>query len=196
MKLGIMGGTFDPVHNAHLLIAQSAMEEFGLDRIIFVTAGNPPHKSERGITDACLRHEMVKRAAAGNPRFLADDYEVKKADYSYTSDMLTHFKTRYPAAKLYFIIGADSLAYMHNWYRPDLIVKQSVILTYPRSGDVGELVKEESELLGGDIRRIHAPRFEVSSTMIRQRLKEGKSVKYLVPDSVIDFIDKYNLYKD
>ncbi len=196
-RIGIMGGTFDPIHNAHLLIAESAREEYSLDKIFFVTSGKPPHKSDLNVTKPELRHEMVAAALDGNPYFEADDYEVRKTDYSYTADTLLHYKGLYPGADLYFIIGADSLEYLHKWRKPEVITANAVLLTYPRAGDITRIIRAARQRLkAAQIGEIHAPRFEVSSTLVRERVGEGKSIRYLVPERVAEMIERYGLYKN
>lgn len=194
-QIGIMGGTFDPIHNAHLLIAQAALEEHGLDKIIFVPTGNPPHKIQKFVTDAGIRYEMTLEAIKGNPLFSADDYEVKKTEYSYTSDTILYFRHKYPDARLFFIIGADSLAYLDKWHEPEIILRNAVILAYPRKGGIDGLIERARDVIGGDIRKITAPEFDVSSTQIRSMVHDGLSIQYLVQPAVEKFIAEHGLYK-
>ncbi|MGM9936006.1 MAG: nicotinate-nucleotide adenylyltransferase [Candidatus Ornithomonoglobus sp.] len=195
-KIGILGGTFDPVHNGHMIIARKAMEQFGLDEVRIMTGGKPPHKRNADITSAEVRHEMVKLAAAGEDGLVPFDYELNKKTYSYTFQTLTELNEKYPEVKWYFIIGEDSLRDILKWYKPEIIVKKCILLVYPRSGgSVTELIKERAAQLDGDIREIHAPVFGISSTDIRQRVSEGKSVKYFVPDKVEEYIKEHKLYQ-
>ncbi|MGN0182770.1 MAG: nicotinate-nucleotide adenylyltransferase [Candidatus Ornithomonoglobus sp.] len=195
-KIGILGGTFDPVHNGHMIIARKAMEQFGLDEVRIMTGGKPPHKRNVDITSAEVRHEMVKLAAAGEDGLVPFDYELNKKTYSYTFQTLTELNEKYPEVEWYFIIGEDSLRDILKWYKPEIIVKKCILLVYPRGGgSVTELIKERSAQLNGDIREIHAPVFGISSTDIRQRVSEGKSVKYFVPDKVEEYIKEHKLYQ-
>ena len=196
-KIGILGGTFDPIHCGHMIIARLAMEQYGLDEVRFMTGGNPPHKSGNAITPARLRHGMVMSAVAGEPGFTADDFEVNKESYSYTAETLTALGEIYEDAELYFIVGEDSLRDLPRWYRPETILKNCILLVYPRYDMIGfdELIKARAEELGGDIRKIDAPLFGVSSTEIRERAEAGLSVKYLVPESVIKYMKEKRLYK-
>ena len=121
MKIGIMGGTFNPIHNAHLLIAEMAREEYGLDRVIFITDGNPPHKSAN--VTAKQRFEMTHIAIADNSAFEEDDFEINRSEKSYTVNTLGYLKEKYPNDDLFFIIGEDSLNDFDKWYKPDKILK-------------------------------------------------------------------------
>lgn len=185
-KIGILGGTFNPIHNGHLEIAKAAMEEFELSRVIFLTSGNPPHKKDRKILDAAIRHIMVKKAIENIDGFFACDYEVKKGDYSYTVNTLRHFKELYPEDEIYFIIGGDSLRDFDKWYKPEEIVRLCKLLVYDRDG--GE---KDSDFAA----QIHGKRIEISSTKIREMIKRGEDISGLVPDAVSGFIKRNNLYQ-
>lgn len=197
-KIGILGGTFDPIHCGHMIIARSAMEQYGLDEVRFMTGGNPPHKSGNEITPALMRHGMVKRAVEDEPLFFADDHEVLKETYSYTAETLEELRGKYGDAEIYFIIGEDSLADLPDWYRPDRILENCILLVYPRghADELDRLIAERKKVLGGDIRKIDAPVFGVSSTQIRERAEAGLSLKYLVPDNVIKYIRENKLYTE
>lgn len=196
-KVGILGGTFDPIHCGHMIVARSAMEQFGLDEVRFMTGGNPPHKREQCVTDARIRHSMVCCAVKDETGFAADDHEVNKKTYSYTAETLEELREKLRDTEIYFIVGEDSLRDLPDWYRPEQILEDSVLLVYPRiaSEDLDELIAERRRVLGGDIRKIDAPLFGVSSTDIRERIAAGLSVKYIVPDGVIDYIETAGLYK-
>ena len=131
-KIGIMGGTFNPIHNGHIKIAQAAKSEYHLDKVIFLTSGNPPHKRDEAILDAKIRHIMVKRAISGIDGFEPCDYEVNRTEYSYSVNTLRHFKETMPDDELFFIIGGDSLRDFHKWYQPDEILKLCTLLVYDR----------------------------------------------------------------
>ncbi len=185
-KIGIMGGTFNPIHFGHIKIARTAMCEYHLDRVIFLTSGNPPHKREIEILDANIRHIMVKRAIEGIDGFFACDYEVKKQTYSYTVKTLRHFKEIYPDDEIYFIIGGDSLRDFDKWYKPREILKLCTLLVYDRTG--GEI---ESDFA----KQIHGEKIEISSTEIRDMIKNGEDISGLVTKCVADFIGRNNLYR-
>lgn len=196
MKIGIMGGTFNPIHNAHLLIASLAREEYNLDKLIFMTGGNTPHKKTEGA-EAEERFEMVSRAVSDNPYFEASDFEIKKEGYSYTVETLLYLKEKYPDAQIYFIVGSDSLDYMEKWYKCEEIFKMCTVLVFARRGfeEIEEKKKELKADFNAEIKNITAPIIEISSSMIRERLRKGKSIKYMVPDIVIDYIKENGLYE-
>lgn len=196
IKTGIMGGTFNPVHNAHLFIAECAREQFGLETVWFMTSGNPPHKRDEKIIDARLRQDMVVRAIEDNPYFEVCSYEVDSEQYSYTANTLENFSGMYPDREFYFIIGADSLEQMLTWYKPEEIAARCVILVFAREGSVelDALVKERSDELCADIRIIDAPMLDISSSMVRERIRGDKSIRYIVPHSVEEYIRENHLY--
>ena len=194
-KIGIMGGTFNPVHNAHLIMARYAKEQYGLDDIIFMTSGNPPHKKNMDMPDAKVRHEMLKAAIENDADFTADDYEVNLSEYSYSVNTLRHLKKLYPDDSIYFIIGGDSLCDFPKWYKPQEILSLCTLLVYPRKTDTEADINKIKEMYGGDIFLINSPEIEISSTEIRKRLAEGKSVRHMIPDSVLEYIRKNKLYE-
>ena len=185
-KIGIMGGTFNPIHSGHIRIAQAAKSEYHLDRVIFLTSGNPPHKRDGAILDAKIRHIMVKRAISGIDGFVPCDYEVNRKEYSYSVNTLRHFREIMPDDELFFIIGGDSLRDFHKWYMPDEILKLCTLLVYDRSGGT-----VDSDFANP----IHGKMLDISSTDIRKRLENGEAVSGLVPPGVLEFINKYNVYR-
>ena len=195
-RIGIFGGTFDPVHCGHMIVARLAMEQYGLDEIRLMTGGMPPHKKSSGITPARMRHEMVQAAVEGEQGFIADDFEVDKETYSYTAETLTQLNKIYPDDEIYFIIGEDSLNDILKWYRPDIIVQNCILLIFPRKGkeSLEKLIAEKKAVLGGDMRSIDAPLIGVSSTAVRKRVAEGKPIRFFVPDSVVRYIEDNGLY--
>jgi nicotinate-nucleotide adenylyltransferase len=197
MKTGIIGGTFNPIHNAHLLIAECAREQFGLDSVWFMTSGNPPHKRGMNLESARVRQDMVRVAIKDNPYFELCSYEVEREEYSYTANTLTEFSEKYPDREFYFIIGADSLEQMSSWYKPEVIAAHSVILVFGRrgAGEMEAVARQRRAELNADIRIIDAPLFDVSSSMIRRRAAEGQSIRYMVPREVEKYIMENGLYK-
>ena len=194
-KIGIMGGTFNPVHNAHLIIAENALEEYGLDKIMFLPNAMPPHKEMDFYISPQARLELVEAAISDNDKFFLSDFEIAKGGKSYTVDTLNAFKEIYKGDELYFIIGGDSLRDFHKWYCPEEIAKLCTFLVYPRENiDIKEHMLELSKTYDAKIFEIHAPRFDISSSMIRQRISEGKSIKYLVPQRVLDKIYENKYY--
>lgn len=193
MKIGIMGGTFDPIHNAHLIIAQMAKEQYFLDRMIFMPGGNPPHK--KGVTDKHIRFEMTDIAIETD--FEISDFEVKREEYSYTLSTLKHLHEQYPSDEIFFIIGEDSLNDIYKWHKPQEILKLCTMLVFPRNSEktLANKIHEVQKDMGGSIYAIEAPVFGISSTDIRNRIKEGKSVKHMLPDRVLEYINEKGLYR-
>ncbi len=185
-RIGIMGGTFDPIHNGHIKMAQAAMQEYHLDKVIFLTSGNPPHKRGKKILDAKIRHIMVKRAIKDAPSFEPCDWEVLRAEYSYTLTTLLHFKEIYPDSELFFIIGGDSLRDFYKWHKPEEILKLATILVYDRTG--GTIKSDFAKV-------IHGEKIDISSTKIREMVANGEDIRELVPKEVYDFIKRNNLYQ-
>lgn len=197
-KIGIMGGTFDPIHYGHLLIAQNAADEFHLDKVLFLPTGKSPHKQEEFVTDAGKRCEMVKLAIASNNRFCFCDMEVKNPEVNYTYATLEKLWERHKNSRFYFIMGGDSLKDFKTWKEPALICKYAVILAAVRDEMAGlemkETIEELKELYQAEIYMLHSPNFSVSSRSIRERLRENRSVRYLVPDEVREFIYREKIY--
>lgn len=184
-KIGIFGGTFNPIHLGHINIALSAKKQYSLDKVIFVTSGNPPHKRKQNILDGKIRHIMVKRAIEGIDGFCACDWEIKRKEYSYTLDSLLHFKEIYPGDDLYFIIGGDSLRDFDKWHKPEEIIKLCTLLVYNRAG-VTVKSPFAKEILGDE--------FNISSSQIREMIENGKDVQNLLPKPVYEFIKRNHLY--
>lgn len=185
-KIGILGGTFSPIHNGHLKIAHLAKLQYGLDEVIFLTSGNPPHKKDQQVLDAKIRHIMVKRAILGIEGFSACDWEVNRGEYSYTEDALLHFREVYPDADLYFIIGGDSLRDFDKWHNPQGILKLCTLLVYDRNGGT---VKSDFAL------PIAGEKIAISSSGIREDIKNGISAEDRLPCKAWEFIKRNNIYK-
>ena len=195
-NIGIMGGTFNPIHYAHLLIAQSAYEQLNLDKVLFITGGNPPHKDNKPIIDAIIREEMVRASICDNPNFEICSYETEKKEYSYTAETLEYLKLNHPEDNFFFIIGADSLAYLEKWYKPEKIAELATIAVYGRENfDTNALADRISGFFDAKIVIIDAPQFDISSSLIRKRISEGKSIKYMVPEAAVKIIEDKRLYR-
>ncbi|MDP2938385.1 MAG: nicotinate-nucleotide adenylyltransferase [Candidatus Omnitrophota bacterium] len=188
MRIGILGGTFNPVHIGHLILAEEVREKIKLDKVIFVPTYLPPHKDNSDIAPASARMAMVKLAIKGNRYFLASDMEIKRDGRSYTIDTLKEFKSIYPQDELYFIIGSDLLKYLDDWKDLDEIIKMVKFIVATRPGY--PLEKIPSHISTIPIRAVDISGFE-----IRKAIKENKSFRYLVPESVLKYIDKKRLYR-
>lgn len=200
-KIGIMGGTFDPVHNGHLLLGRQAYVEYGLDSIWYMPSGQPPHKKDHRVTDVKQRCEMLKLAIAGNDAFVFSDFEVARDGYSYTARTLTLLNEAYPEHEFYFIVGADSLYEIETWYHPAEVIRSVTILAAGREyGDEHLPMKEQIEYLnqkyGGHICQLHCTEVDISSEAIRDMAARGKSVAKYVPAGVAAYIEKHRLYRD
>jgi nicotinate-nucleotide adenylyltransferase len=190
-KIGILGGTFDPPHIAHLIIAQEALEKLKLDQIWFVPGFIPPHKWNNPVTKARQRWQMLKLALSGNRKFVASDIELRRKGISYTVDTLRRLSLQKPKRKLYLILGADNLKFLSGWKEPEEIFRLAQVVFVPRPGL--ELSRANSWVKKGVL--LEAPLLEISSSQIRERVKKGKSVAYRVPEKVRKYIGKYKLYQ-
>lgn len=198
-KMGIMGGTFNPIHHGHLLLAQWAMEEAGLDGVLFMPTGNSYMKESSEILPAEDRMAMTKLAISDRDCFICSDLEVKRGGNTYTYETLETLHNLYPSTELFFIIGADCLFTIENWYHPERIFRSCTFLAASRNGMPMEALDQKRQKLaeeyGAKIRLMTFPNIEISSTDIRLRVKIGKSIQYLVPDSVREYILNNNYYR-
>ncbi len=199
-RIGIMGGTFNPIHYGHLIIAENAYEQFQLDKVIFMPTGHAPHKAYGGIEMTKHRLSMVKLAIAGNDHFELSTYEVDRNDVNYTYMTLMNFSELYPDAEFFFILGADSLADFTKWRAPEVICKQATILAAVRDhfteSKVDEQIQYLKEKYDGEIYRLDTPNFNVSSKEIRERLENGETIRYMVPDAVKEYIENTQIYDE
>lgn len=199
MKIGIMGGTFNPIHHGHLILSEYIRTEAGLDKIVFIPTGLPPHKVGEEVLEGRIRLEMVQLAIRNNPYFTWSDMEIRRKETSYTIDTIGELKRLYDKAQLYLIIGADNLLSIHTWKDYKRVLEEVNIIVANRLGSKRLLVVEEIERLnnslGVNIKNINSPIIEISSTEIRERVRQNKSIKYLVPELVEDYILRNNLYK-
>lgn len=198
-KIGIMGGTFDPIHYGHLLIAQSAAEKFDLDKILFLPTGMSPHKKVSQVTSPEIRCEMTALAIADNPTFSLSDIEAKSTCVNYTYQTLAKFKKIYPDTQLFFIMGEDSLNDFSSWKNPQEICKLAALLIAVRnngSSDIHEKILKTRQTYQADIYKLDSPNFDVASRDIREKIRTGKSVQYMIPDAVNIFIQEKGLYLD
>jgi len=186
-RLGIMGGTFDPIHYGHLLSAQAVMQRLRLDGVLFVPAGLSPFKRGKELADGHHRLRMVELAIGDNPRFFASPIEIKRAGVTYTIDTIKELAAEYPNAELYFIIGADQAANLDKWKDMDGLRKICNFVCTNRPGfEAGASQK--------NVFYVEIPAWDVSSTMIRERVKAGEGVKYLVPPDVEVYVNEHGFY--
>ncbi|MBI4972849.1 MAG: nicotinate-nucleotide adenylyltransferase [Candidatus Omnitrophica bacterium] len=188
MKIGILGGTFNPIHLGHLILAEEVREKLDLERIIFVPAYLPPHKDNTEIAPAKDRFAMVKLAIKENKYFCVSDIEIKRDGRSYTIDTLNEFKRRYPQDELYFIIGSDLLKYLDEWKDLSEIIKMVKFVVATRPGYPLEKIPTYISTI--PIRAVDISAFE-----IRQASKEKRSFRYLVTEAVYKYITRRGLYK-
>lgn len=197
-KYGIFGGSFNPIHYGHLMICEYIKEEMGLDKVIFIPTGNPPHKElELSAKD---RYEMVRLAISPNPDFEISDIETTRVKKSYTVDTIRELKKIYKEEKLYFLIGLDSLFQLKTWMKIGDLSQEIEFVVALRPGylDREEINKEIDflrENFGTKINLIKTPLYEISSTDLRDRIRDGKSLRYLIPKKVLDYIEESGFYK-
>ncbi len=198
MRLGIFGGTFDPIHLGHLAIAEEARVRLGLDCVVFVPTGVSPHKAGEGVTAAADRLEMVRRATAGNPGFAVDDLETRRTGPSHTVDTLAAFTVRYPQADLLYLLGSDSLVELDTWHDPPRLFGLATFVALIRPGWPAERI---AAWLAGHapenrprVLTLRVPGLEIASRDLRRRVGAGESVRYLVPDAVREWIAQRGLY--
>ena len=198
-KIGIMGGTFDPIHMGHLILGEKAYEQLGLDKVLFMPCGNPPHKRNRkGRATDEQRAEMVRLAIEDNPHLVLSLDDAHEMGYSYTRETLERLTAQNPDVEYYFIMGADSLFTFEEWKDPERISQLAVLVAAVRdhvSDQALELqIQHLSQKFECDIRILDAPNMDVSSRMLREWIREGKSVRYYLPDPVISYIKNTDLY--
>jgi len=194
-RLGVIGGSFDPPHIAHLAIASEACARLGLERVVFVPAAAPPHKDPGHATPAELRLQMTELAVEDDLRFVESSLEIER-DLVYTRDTLDAVAARLPGRDLFFVMGSDSLAQLDTWLDPAGILARATLAVAPRFADAEELVKRAKDRWGTDrIVLVNAPHIALSSTLIRERVAAGLPVRYLVPLAVEEFIRERRLYR-
>lgn len=195
--IGIMGGTFDPIHFGHLLMAEEARQAFGLRQVVFVPNGRPAHKKEYLVTDPEMRYAMTQLAIAGNSRFRCSRVEIDRPGPSFAIDTIRHFRAEYPDADdLYFITGADAILQILTWKDYESVLKECRFIAATRPGFVLDRVTEVAgRALVEQISFLTIPGLDISSTDIRRRIREGRSIKYLTPEPVEEYIAEARLYR-
>jgi nicotinate-nucleotide adenylyltransferase len=199
MKLGILGGTFDPVHYGHLLMAEQCREQCELDEVWFLPTGSPPHKQGVHITNGEIRAEMLELAIAGHPVFSVSRREIEQEGTTYTFETLEKLHEEDPQRELYFLIGADSLADLPDWRTPARIIELATVVAVNR-GDrplpsLEPLQEKLGEAVAEKIQYVSMPGIDLSATDLRRRVKEGKSIRYTTPRAVEVYIEEHSLYR-
>lgn len=195
MRIGIYGGSFNPPHIAHLVVAEAVRDQFGLDKILWIPGYIPPHKTHLRLVDADHRMAMVKLATASNPFFEVSDIEIARKGTSFTIDTVLALREAHPEHIYALVIGEDSLLDFMTWHRPADIVEAVELLVYRRPGRTDESA-EALKLFPNRIHFAQAPLLEVSSASIRMQRKSGQSIRHLVPEPVFDYITRHGLYQD
>jgi nicotinate-nucleotide adenylyltransferase len=200
MRIGILGGTFNPIHLGHLLIAENAFEQFKLDRVNIMPAHISPFKIDTKVLDKEHRKKIIELSIADNPHFVMDPREIDSDSISYTYLTLSDMKANNPEDELFFILGADSLKTIKNWRNPQIIFDNATVLAAVRDNDDTDDLKcyadELKALFNGNVGFIKTPTYDVSSTDIRRRIASGESVRYMLCDAAIEYITDNNLYKE
>lgn len=198
MKIGVLGGTFDPVHNGHLYMAKHCIKMLELDKIMFLPNGNPPHKREQKVTDKSHRYKMLCIAIEGEENFYVSDYEINREDYSYTVETMRYMR-KSSDDEYVIIIGADSFYQLHLWYDfPNLIKENSFVVLdreYMGRSDLENDVMKFNEQYSSCVKVCRMPMVDVSSTIIRDNLSLGIDVSGMVPDRVFEYIADNKLYR-
>ena len=201
-KIGLFGGTFDPIHNGHIHIARAFADELALDTVVFLPAGNPYHKKEEQTrTDARHRLAMTELAVSGDPRFAVSDCDIVREGATYTFDTVQIFRQQFPSAQLWWLLGSDSLLQLHTWKKWQTLVNQTHIAVAARQGDnIAQAPRElhgwiGSALQNGSLHLLQTPMYNISSTEIRRRLHTGESVNGLIDPQVENYIARNRLYR-
>ncbi|WP_123308825.1 nicotinate-nucleotide adenylyltransferase [Cellulomonas sp. PhB143] len=190
-RLGVMGGTFDPIHHGHLVAASEAAARFDLDEVVFVPTGHPSFKQDQQVSDAEHRYLMTVVATASNPRFTVSRVDVDRPGLTYTIDTLRDLRAQRPGTELYFISGADAIEQILRWKDADDLWGMAHFVAVTRPGHELDL----AHLPPGVVTRLEVPALSISSTDCRERARMGHPVWYLVPDGVVQYIAKYRLYR-
>lgn len=197
-RIGIMGGTFNPIHFGHLLLAETAYHQFGLDEVLFMPTKNPYYKNLSNTATEEDRVNMVCLAIEDNDHFCLSKEELDRDGTTYTVETLRNLTTANPDHKYFFIMGADSLYHIESWREPEEILRMAVILVAGRDGGGSSSLKSQIAYImnkyDADIRLLESPVLEISSHGIRRRIKDGQSIRYLLPKKVADYILEHGLY--
>lgn len=193
MTVGLFGGSFNPPHMGHLIVAEAVRDQFGMDAIWWIPNATPPHKADSELAAAGHRRAMTERAIAGNPGFRLCDVELARDGVSYTVDTVRLLQEEHPDVDFRLIVGSDSLAQFHTWHCPEEIADRVPLIVYARLGS-REAVADPT--YANAVRYAAAPLLEVSSSEIRARCRAGRSIRYVVPEAVRTYIRTHALYTD
>lgn len=199
-KVGILGGTFNPIHMGHLILAEHAYSEFDLDEILFIPTGISYFKDPKTVADKKSRLDMLSEAIKNNSHFALSTIETDREGNSYTYETLELLKKENPDTSYYLILGADTFFQIEEWRNTEIIMKKATILASIRSGQSKEALEKKAleltEKYGAEIKILTFPYIDLSSTDIRQRIRTNKSVRYMLPDATLSYIEKNRLYRD
>ena len=201
IRYAIMGGTFDPIHFGHLAAAETVRQKLNCQKIIFIPLGNPPHKKDRILSDSTHRYTMTILATNSNPYFEVSNIEVNRDGYTYTLNTITELNKYYGHdVELLFITGADALLEIETWYKVDELLKLCSFVAVTRPGYDKSMLEQKLQYLqskyNSELHIIDVPGLNISSTDIRERIKAGASIKYLVPESVEQYIYNQGLFRE
>jgi len=201
LKIGILGGTFNPIHNGHLAIAKCAYKEFGLDKVLIMPSGISYFKKNTNVLPAAVRSRIAEIAIKGIEYFVLDDRETKREGNSYTCDTIDELIIEYPAdTEFYYIIGADTLKSIASWRNPEVIFKHCILLTALRDGEtiasLDDVALQLKNDFNADIRYLHIPYYDISSTHIREMAAAHEDFSEYVPPEVCDYIKEKGIYKN
>ena len=199
-RTGIMGGTFNPIHFGHLLLAETAYQQFGLDEVLIMPTKNPYYKNLTNTATESDRVNMVRLAIEDNDHFRFSDVELERDGTTYTVETLRNLTQTHPDHRYFFIMGADSLYHIESWKEPEEIVKMAVILVAGRDGGSSSSLKSQIAYImnkyDADIRLLESPVLEISSHDLRRRVREKESIRYLLPERVREYIYEHGIYKE
>lgn len=199
MRLGILGGTFDPVHYGHLLMAEICRQELQLDQVRLIPAGNPPHKPETPISEGTQRATMLTLAVAGCPEFVVDRRELLRQGPSWTVLTLSELRKEYPTAELYFLMGADSLRDIPTWREPERIAELATLVACNRPGlplpTVAQAREWTSDTIASRVHFVQIPGIDLSATQLRERVRRGLGLRFMTPRAVAAYIEQHALYR-
>ena len=198
-QIGIMGGTFDPIHMGHLITAEMVRSAADLDEVLFIPAAHPPHKDGTQAASAQDRLVMTEYAVRENPKFSVSDIELRREGPSYTVDTIAELRAQFDGAELFFITGADAMNDLYRWHEPTRLLRSCQFIVATRQGvplDEVLIAEKFTAEERSHIQVMLTPHLEISSTVIRSRVREGLSIRYLVPRAVEEYIEKRGLYRE